>query len=168
MAIEKMRLLRLAGSKENIEEFLVTAFATYDLHAELAAKVVNDGNGGLLMTEDNTYSEFLSRLDNISNNLQSNVRCAFDGVSVFTKAEIEKQISIVEKNFEKITETKLSQSNLSKDDRKAINYLREFDISKLNSTYFVDVHFGRMPLSGLEKMDLYSNFAVNLDKIKIT
>ncbi len=156
MAIEKMRLLRLAGSKENIEEFLVTAFATYDLHAELAAKVVNEGNGGLLMTEDNTYSEFLSRLDNISNNLQSNVRCAFDGVSVFTKAEIEKQISIVEKNFEKITETKLSQSNLSKDDRKAINYLREFDISKLNSTYFVDVHFGRMPLSGLEKMDLYN------------
>ena len=42
MAIEPMRLLRLAGSKENIEKILLTAFSSDDMHAELASKVIND------------------------------------------------------------------------------------------------------------------------------
>ena len=61
MAIEKMRLLRLAGEKENIEEFVLNAFATYDLHAELASKVINEGNGGKLLPEDTRYQEFLAQ-----------------------------------------------------------------------------------------------------------
>lgn len=155
MAIEKMRLLRLAGHKENIEEFLLTAFSTRDLHAELAAHVINEGNGGVLLPEDNLYADYLSRIENITNNLRSDIRCAFDGISTFTPEEIEREIQILEKNFEKITETKLSQSNLTKEDRKAINILREYDISSLNQTAFITAFFGRLPLSSLPKVSLH-------------
>jgi len=163
MAIEKMRLLRLAGAKENIEEFLLTAFSTRDLHAELASRVVNEGNGGTLMPEDNTYADYLSRIENITNNLRSNVVCAFDGVSIFTQEEIEREIDILEKNFEKITESKLSQSNLTKEDRKAINILREYDINSLNRTKYVEAVFGRLPISSLPKIEMHevTGFDVN-------
>lgn len=165
MAIQKMRLLRLAGHKENVEEFLLTAFATNDLHAELAAKVVNEGNSGSLLPEDNRYADYLSRIENIINNLHSEVRCAFDGITTFTCEEIEREIALVEKNFEKITETKLSQANLTKEDRKAINNLREYDIASLNQTLFVSAFFGRLPLSSLSKVSLYqekSHFDVHI------
>lgn len=159
MAIEKMRLLRLAGNKENVEEFLLTAFATNDLHAELAAKVVNEGNGGILLPDDNRYADYLSRIENIINNLHSDVRCAFDGVSTFTPDEIEREIAVVEQNFEKITETKLSQANLTKEDRKAINILREYDIASLNQTLFVSAFFGRLPLSSMPKITMHDEFS---------
>ncbi len=164
MAIEKMRLLRLAGSKENIEQFLLTTFSTVDLHAELASKVINEGNGGTLMPEDNTYADYLSRIENITNNLRSNVVCAFDGVSVFTPEEIEREIDLLEKNFVKITETKLSQSNLSKDDRNAINILREFDINSLNQTQYIEAVFGRLPVISLPKIEMHEvlGFDVNV------
>lgn len=157
MAIEKMRLLRLAGQKENIEEFLLTAFATYDLHAELAAKVINEGNGGTLLPEDNRYADYLNRIENIISNFKTDVRCAFDGVSLFTPEEIESELSIVEKNFEKITETKLSQSTLTKEDLKAINILREYDIDAINHTAFVTALFGRLPVGSLQKISLHDN-----------
>jgi V/A-type H+-transporting ATPase subunit I len=163
LAIEKMRLLRLAGAKENIEEFLLTAFSTNDLHAELAARVVNEGNGGTLLPEDNTYADYLNRIENITNNLRSNVVCAFDGVSVFTQEEIEREIEVLEKNFEKITETKLSQSNLTKEDRKAINILREFDINSLNRTHYVEAVFGRLPISSLPKIDMHDVVGFNVN-----
>ena len=87
MAIEKMRLLRLAGEKENIEEFVLNAFATYDLHAELASKIINEGNGGKLLPEDTRYQEFLNRIENIISNLHSEVRCAYDGQSYYSIEE---------------------------------------------------------------------------------
>ncbi len=155
MAIEKMRLLRLAGTKDNIEEFVLHAFATYDLHAELASKVVNEGNGGKLMPEDSRYAEFLNRIENIISHLHAEVRCAYDGHSFFTIDEIEHEIHEAEVNFEKITETKLGQSKLSKEDLQAISKLREFDISDLNHTQFLGIHFGKIPVNSLAKLDLY-------------
>lgn len=155
MAIEKMRLLRLAGTKENIEEFVMHAFATYDLHAELASKVVNDGNGGKLLPEDNRYGDFLNRIENIISHLQSQIRCAYDGQSFFTADEIEHEIREAEHNFEKITETKLGQSRLGKEDLKAISLLREYNISDLNHTELIGIHFGKVPISALPKLDLY-------------
>ena len=155
MAIEKMRLLRLAGEKENIEEFVLNAFATYDLHAELASKVINEGNGGKLLPEDTRYQEFLNRIENIISNLHSEVRCAYDGQSYFSIEEIEQEISLAEKNFEKITETKLGQSTLTKEDLNAIGILRDYNFSNLNQTEFTHIQFGRIPVVSLPKIDIY-------------
>lgn len=157
MAIVKMRLLRLATQKENMEQFILTAFATNDLHAELASKVVNEGNGGTLYPEDTRFSDYLSRIENIINNLHSEVICAFDGVTRFTMEEIDREISNIEDKFEKITQTKLSQSNLTKEDRNAITILREYDIASLNQTQFVSAFFGRVPVANLSKLNMHSS-----------
>ena len=117
MAIEKMRLLRLAGSKENIEKILLTAFSTRDLHAELASHVVNDGNGGELLPEDSTYADYLNRIESIIRSLHSELMCTFDGVTTFTNDEIEAYLTQVENNYEKINETLMNQSSL---DRKSV------------------------------------------------
>ena len=103
MAIEKMRLLRMAGSKENIEKILLTAFATNDLHAELASHVVNEGNGGQLLPEDNTFAEFLKRIESMARSLNTQIMCAFDGVTKFTTDEIEMHLLEAESKFEKKT-----------------------------------------------------------------
>ena len=124
MAIEKMRLLRMAGSKENIEKILLTAFATNDLHAELASHVVNEGNGGKLIPEDNTFAEYLKRIDSMARSLNTNIMCAFDGITKFTHDQIEMHLMDAESKFEKINEQLMMQSNLTSEDKEALQILR--------------------------------------------
>jgi len=155
MAIEKMRLLWLAGSKENIENILLTAFSTRDLHAELAAYVVNEGNGGELLPEDNTFAEYLNRIESIIRSLHIDLQCAFDGVTTFTNEEIEAQLSQVENTYEKINETLMNQSALTKEDKDALIKLRDYNIETLNQTKYTSVNFGRLPISSLAKLPLH-------------
>ena len=155
MAIEKMRLLRLAGSKENIEKILLTAFSSRDLHAELASHVVNDGNGGELLKEDNTFADYLNRIESVAHSLHSEIHCAFDGVTTFTNAEIEQNLADVEEKYEKINEQLMNQSSLTKEDKEALTLLREYDINDLNSTKYTSVNFGRLPISSLSKLSVF-------------
>ena len=155
MAIEKMRLLRLAGSKENIEKILLTAFATNDLHAELASHVVNEGNGGKLIPEDNTFAEYLKRIDSMARSLNTEIMCAFDGVTKFTHDQIEMHLLDAEAKFEKINEQLMMQSNLTEEDKEAIQILSTYDITALNELKYTYVTFGRLPLSSIPKILLH-------------
>ena len=155
MAIEKMRLLRMAGSKENIEKILLTAFATNDLHAELASHLVNEGNGGQLLPEDNTFAEFLKRIESMARSLNTQIMCAFDGVTKFTTDEIEMHLLEAESKFEKINEQLMNQSNLTAEDKEAIEILSTYDITALNELKYTYVTFGRLPLSSIPKIMLH-------------
>ncbi|MDP3442027.1 MAG: hypothetical protein Q8T08_04120, partial [Ignavibacteria bacterium] len=155
MAIEKMRLLRMAGSKENIEKIILTAFATNDLHAELASHVINEGNGGKLFPEDNTFAEYLKRIDSMARSLNTEIMCAFDGVSKFTNDQIEMHLLDAESKFEKINEQLMNQSNLTVEDKGAIEILRTYDITALNELKYTYVTFGRLPLSSIPKILLH-------------
>jgi len=155
MAIEKMRLLRLAGSKENIEKILLTAFSSRDLHAELASHVVNDGNGGELLKEDNTFADYLNRIESVAHSLHSEIHCEFDGSTTFTNAEIEQNLADVEEKYEKINEQLMNQSSLTKEDKEALTLLREYDINDLNSTKYTSVNFGRLPISSVAKLSVF-------------
>ena len=155
MAIEKMRLLRMAGSKENIEKILLTAFATNDLHAELASHVVNEGNGGKLLPEDNSFAEYLKRINSMARSLNAEIMCAFDGITTFTKDEIEMHLIEAEEMFEKINEQLMMRSHLTPEDKDALEILRSYDISALNDLKYSYVTFGRLPLSSIPKVDLH-------------
>lgn len=157
MAIEPMRLLRLAGSKENIEKILLTAFSSDDMHAELASKVINEGNGGQVLPEDNTYADYFNRIQLIFSNLHSDFTCAYDGISEFSNEEIEQHIRLAEQNYEKINEQELTQSILTKEDKEALIELRRFNISAINQLSFTAVTFGRLPLSSQAKLDLLAD-----------
>jgi len=154
MAIEPMRLLRLAGSKENIEKILLTAFSSDDMHAELASHVINEGNGGQIVPDDNTYADYFNRIQLIFSNLHSDFFCAYDGVSEFTNDEIEQHIRLAEQNYEKINEQQLSQSILTKEDKEALVELRKFNIAAINQLSFTAVTFGRLPISSQAKLSL--------------
>ena len=156
MAIEKMRLLRMAGSKENIEKILLTAFATNDLHAELASHVVNEGNGGKLLPEDNTFAEYLKRIESMARSLNTEIMCAFDGSTTFTHDQIEMYLTDAESKFEKINEQLMNQSNLTAEDKNAIEILRTYDITALNELKYTYVTFGRLPLSSIPKVNLHN------------
>ena len=157
MAIEPMRLLRLAGSKENIEKILLTAFSSDDMHAELASKVINEGNGGQVLPEDNTYADYFNRIQLIFSNLHSDFTCAYDGISEFSNEEIEQHIRLAEQNYEKINEQELTQSILTKEDKEALIELRRFNIAAINQLSFTAVTFGRLPLSSQAKLDLLAD-----------
>lgn len=154
MAIEPMRLLRLAGSKENIEKILLTAFSSDDMHAELASKVINEGNGGQVLQEDNTYADYFNRIQLIFSNLHSDFTCAYDGISEFSDEEIEQHIRLAEQNYEKINEQQLTQSILTKEDKEALIELRRFNIAAINQLSFTAVTFGRLLVSSQAKLDL--------------
>ena len=154
MAIEPMRLLRLAGSKENIEKILLTAFSSDDMHAELASHVINEGNGGQIVPDDNTYADYFNRIQLIFSNLHSDFTCAYDGISEFTNDEIEQHIKQAELNYEKINEQQLTQSILTKEDKEALIQLRGFNIAAINQLSFTAVTFGRLPISSQAKLTL--------------
>lgn len=154
MAIEPMRLLRLAGSKSNIEKILLTAFSSDDMHAELASHVINDGTGGHVMPEDSTYADYFNRIQLIFSNLHSDFTCAYDGVSEYTNDEIERHLRLAELNYEKINEQEINQSILTKEDKEALIELRGFNIVAINQLSFTAVTFGRLPLSSQAKLSL--------------
>jgi V/A-type H+-transporting ATPase subunit I len=154
MAIEPMRLLRLAGSKENIEKILLTAFSSDDMHAELASKVINEGNGGQVIPDDNTYADYFNRIRLIFSSLHSDFTCAYDGVSEFSNDEIEQHIRLAELNYEKINEQQLSQSILTKEDKEALIELRRYNIASINQLSYTAVTFGRLPISSQAKLAL--------------
>lgn len=157
MAIEKMRLIRLAGSYENIEKILLTAFSFKELHPELAAHVVNEGNQGQFMREDNRYSDYLSRIESIANSLHCEFDSVYKGDVVYSDQEIEAYIDKLENRYEKINEQLMSMSSLTKEDKEAIDVLREYDLESLNHLEYTKVEFGRLPVSSLPKLALHRN-----------
>ncbi|MBN2877345.1 MAG: V-type ATP synthase subunit I, partial [Bacilli bacterium] len=136
-------------------KILLTAFATNDLHAELASHVVNEGNGGKLLPEDNSFSEYLKRINSMARSLNTEIMCAFDGVTTFTKDQIEMHLIEAEEKFEKINEQLMMRSNLTAEDKDALEILRTYDISALNDLKYSYVTFGRLPLSSIPKIDLH-------------
>lgn len=157
MAIEPMRLLRIAGSKENIEKIILTAFSSDEMHAELASKVINEGNGGIQLTDDPTFIDFAKRIELIFQNLHSGFTCAHDGSTEFSVEEIETNIAQAEASYERIMEQKISQSVLTKDDREALVELRKFNIEAINQLSYTAVTFGRLPLASQAKLGLLAD-----------
>ncbi len=151
MAIENMRLLRIAGSLEHIESILLTAFTTQDLHAELAAHVVNEGNGGTLLKEDSTFEDYLNRIESTARSLHIELKERYNP-ELDTK-HVDDLLQHVEYAFEKINEQQMQYSGLTKEDKEAIETLREYQIDKMAQTKFTSVNFGRLPIVHLPKLD---------------
>lgn len=152
MAIEKMRLLRLTGSKENIDNILVTAFSTRDMHAELASLVASKEGKGEFLPIDNTFAEYVNRIETLIINLHIDLPYVYDGITTFTDQEIDDQLTQIEYALKSDNGNELTA--LTKDDNAALEKLRDFSNDASSETKYTEVIFGRLPIRNLAKLPL--------------
>lgn len=157
MAIQEMRLCRIAGSKENIHSILLTAFHSTVFHPELATHVISSAKDGYLLPDDNKYNDYVGRIESISKALQCELHTDASYSEPYTDTEIEAYIASIEERYEKLNEEMLSHSNLTDEDRQALDQLKEYDFDSLNSARYVRSKFGRFPNSSIAKLALHNN-----------
>jgi V/A-type H+-transporting ATPase subunit I len=152
MAIEKMRLIHLGCSKEDIDDILPTAFSTHDFHAELSSNMSEGTFGSDSILERDVFSQYLNRLDTVLRGLRLNIPYDFDKTITFTDKEIDERITQIELDYEKINAFYVKQSHLGNDDKTAIANISDELNDLSNRRPLANVHFGRLPIERLAKL----------------
>lgn len=158
MAIEKMRLIRIAFNRDNIDDVLSTLVKSKHFHPELASQLVNEGNQGIPLADDQKYEEYLDRIKSATRSLRCELEEAGSEVDhQFTDEEIEAYLSAVEAKVNELNEKHVDTSELKDEDLQALKNLKEYDIDKLNALSQTKVKFGRFPASSIPKLALHNN-----------
>jgi len=154
MAIEKMRLLRLSGSKENIERIIEAVFSAHVMQAELASVVPNDEGSGDQHPVDDVFAQYLIRIERIQHSLQIGISDESDEETTFTEQEIEAHLHEIESTLGIDEISAMKPTYLSKDDHLALAKLHDINLSAIDRNAYV---FGKIPVRNLTKLPLHKD-----------
>lgn len=153
MAIEPMRLVVLSSKPEDVYTMIDAVYQSQYLHPELADKIVNEGNGGLLYPKDRTYENYLNRCERIIHDLNLNLDDTYD--RVYTHHEIEAAILEAENQYDTLHELSSGEA-LDEDDKIALKELKQYDLESLEKG-FITLRFGRIPKDSYSKIILHAD-----------
>lgn len=153
MAIEPMRLVRLATSPDNVFTMIDYILSVDHFHPELASQVINEGNGGLAFPNDRIYESFLNRCEKIVSDLDLELDDDFD--REYSIEEIEAAISEAELKYRTLHSHE-TKSTLNEDDKIALAKLKQYPLDHLENSS-IRLRFGRVPTSSLSKITLHAD-----------
>ena len=73
MAIVKMKFVAANTDKENLNQMLLATVKSGLFHPEPAINIVSEENGGVLISDENVYAEYLSNLKSLGHSLGVNL-----------------------------------------------------------------------------------------------
>lgn len=153
MAIETMRLVRLATQPDNVFKMIDYILSVDHFHPELASTVMNEGNAGLPFPNEKIYESFLNRCERIVSDLDLNLDDEFD--REYSIEEIENAITEAEMRYNTLHSHETS-SALDSDDKIALNALKEYPMDHIEDS-FIRLKFGRIPTASLSKIVLHAD-----------
>lgn len=158
MAIEKMRLVKIQGNNENLDE-TVTAIGKCDcFQPENASKVFSSSLGFLPYSEDNPYEQMLTDLSVLmsknNHQLNFNDEYAFEDLT-------DEDTKHIEELYKKIEDLKERRSSLIEQKNKCEEGIQKFshfiglsvDLDDILELEYVRVRFGHMPKDSIHKLD---------------
>lgn len=155
MSIVKMKFASVITDHDHLDQMLIAASKTDLLHPELAINIINEDNGGKVISEENNYSDYLNSLKNLAHSIGLEVKEKASYSKDYSKEEIEDFIKLFSKDIE------LSSCGddvlLTEDDRKALDRLGECDFEALHSCNYIHFDFGRLPLDSYKKLSYTDN-----------
>ena len=163
MAIVKMKFVAANTDKENLNQMLLATVKSGLFHPEPAINIVSEENGGVLISDENVYAEYLSNLKSLGHSLGVNLKAKEVSDKEYTNQEITDFIKELEQQAD-LANVK-DTSYFTNDDNIALNKLAWYDFEKLHGCLFVQFGFGRLPIESYKKLSMYSNEPFVVTKI---
>lgn len=160
MAIAKMMLLDIEFNQEQYDEVLLKLIEQDNLHPEPASKFVDSVHGLSVLNRENPYADLLSRMTQASEQygfkldevkVENNVMNVIKADSFFCDiAEQADAFNRVKKELDIVVEE-------NNDAMVQLNHVAgmEVDFDDLFSCKYLQVRFGRLPISNVDKLQYY-------------
>ena len=156
MAIVKMEFVKVIASKNCYKEMIINCSHCDYFHVELASTLVKPDEGEKVMEIDNHYADAMNTLRNLS--IQAGHEINYDADLIkYTDQELQTEVSKLNTTFTNLLHQQKQNVQLSDDDKVAMDKLRLIGYKELNSTMFVKVVFGKIPVNSVEKLDLMAD-----------
>ncbi|SJZ94237.1 V-type ATP synthase subunit I [Anaerorhabdus furcosa] len=153
MSITKMKLVSISASEGNYEEMLKRCETSKYLHAENATSIVNEENGGRLLSIENIYSDYVNTLKNIGHSIGFEMKAKPTLEKTYTNEEIETFLKNVEEQF-KVVSDSVESNSLTGDDEIALETLRLLDFTAMHDCHYISFGMGRLPIESVKKLNL--------------
>ncbi len=158
MSVEKMRLLKISGNNDKLQNVAVKLFESGCFQPEQIGKYISSSLGFIPYGESNRYTEILDALEQASEQYDLKITYMPDtALSPFTEEEGEHLASLQKQGIgvTQEQETLMQQKDLCEETITKLNYFSDFpakldDIAKLD---YIKVRFGRMPKENMQKLD---------------
>ncbi len=155
MAIVKMKMVATNTDAEHLDAMLLASVKSNLLHPEPAINIINDENGGKLVSDENIFAEYITSLKSLGYNIGLNLKVGDEPKNNYTKEEIEQFIKELESQVNLAVTS--DASYLTDDDKMALDKLNEYDFEKIHKCRYLTFGFGRLPHDSYKKLTMHAN-----------
>lgn len=181
MAIEKMNLLDINSTNDNLEDVLVILSELDNFHPEKASKIIESVHGSRSMNADNPYGELLNEITATANRLGIELvdrPCSEELLdelihlahgeetadAAYSKENIQKFIKELQTQSDLYDRTVKEFENMNKENQAAMDILSHietssFSFDELFSCKYLKIRFGRLPIADVDYLDKNGHYA---------
>ncbi|MDD6275590.1 MAG: V-type ATPase 116kDa subunit family protein [Clostridia bacterium] len=162
MAIEKMKLIRVGGKMENLDDFIMSCCISGEFHPENAMNYLSDSLGYANLNEENPYTEYIQKIEEFASVAGIVLKDSVDeNEIVIDRSESE----YVKELTDHLTEVSESREELQKKVKEINDYVDKFrnfenldiPIEEILNSEFLKFRFGCIPKDCYIKLKAYEN-----------
>lgn len=162
MAIEKMKLVRVLGKAENLDEFITACCISGDFHPENAMDYISDHMHYAAFADENPYLSTIQKIEDLAAISGITLKETFKGKEIIVDDEEMKYIDEIVEIMNAVHErrTKIVQDlEICKDGIEKFSHFTnlEAQIDELLSCGFLKIRFGSIPNDCYEKLKAYED-----------
>lgn len=158
MSIEKMRLVKIRGDNEKLDETVHMLMRCGFFQPESASKVFSSSMGFIPYTQENPYSQRLADINSLFESIGFTPSLDEDAAYEALTEDDVTHIELLHKKAMSIAERKASLEEQMEKCRDGIEKFSHFkglsvDLDKIAELEYVKVRFGHLPKSSVEKLN---------------
>lgn len=162
LAIEKMKLIKVDGTIDSLDEFITSCCISGDFHPEYAINYLSTTLGFESLNEENPYTKQIMKIEELASIAGVTLKDTFEEDELVLDDSDDSFIDKVQNDLNSLlTERNSLNENLKKLNEKLCS-LKNFstldiETDDLFSSKFLKVRFGSMPSDCLKKLESYQN-----------
>lgn len=162
MAIEKMKLVQVSGTKESLDKFITSCCISGDFHPENAMNYLSGSLGFSSLNEENPYTASIQKIEEIASianvtleESYSDNEISFDFSELEFVDNLKNTLNLL---FSERTEIAEKLENINKSIEQ-FSHFKNLDVplEEIFATEFLKVRFGKIPIDCYPKLKAYEN-----------
>ena len=162
MAIEKMKLIRISGKMEYLDDFIMSCCISGEFHPENVMNYLSDSLGYENLNEDNPYTEYIQKIEELAAVAGVTLKDTVQGKEIVID---EAESAYVKELTEHLREISVSREELRKKTKEINDYVDKFrnfenlniPIEEILNSEFLKFRFGCIPKDCYIKLKAYEN-----------
>lgn len=162
MAIEKMKLVRVYGLLDHLDEFITSCCISGDFHPENAMDYLSGTLGFSQLSEENPYTAQIQKLEELAGIAGATLRDEFRGNEIIIDSDEKEFVNDLRIKLEQTFNTREELKNKIKTIENSIAQFSHFinldiPLGDIFSAEFIKVRFGYIPRDCYPKLQAYEN-----------